>query len=350
MWVEDIKKQSQAFNIKDNNEIHNDINENNENNKNNMNKSLNPKINVSIKTDKLLTESTFLGPFINQEREYIIKCLEEALKSGKLKLDQIYIPCCNTDRHNTNSHTINEKSSVDSKSTNISDITTNNEVENHNIEKNNLEDNEEKDKNNDINNNNTDIKINNQNKNEDKNKCLNPKELSQEIGLIKNKDDIKSKFDENNKNHQKIEQKNILNLFNNIDIYNISYIDKLCRYVLLPELIILMVMERENEKFEEISHTNESDHNENKIEAEVENKSQNINKVDENDDANSTNNTKTNKSKCISDKDKSKKINYEEAEKICKEEEHSYDWITEILHYRETFSSGLYFIKEHQSK
>lgn len=76
-------------------------------------------------------------------------------------------------------------------------------------------------------------------------------------------------------------------IMSSLCVNEISYIDKLCRYILLPEFCIWIYMQRENK-------------------------------------------------------------DYEESERLCKEHHQSYDWVTEILHYRETFASGRYFIKEHQ--
>ena len=76
-------------------------------------------------------------------------------------------------------------------------------------------------------------------------------------------------------------------IMSSLCVNEMSYIDKLCRYVLLPEFSIWTYMERE-------------------------------------------------------------KKDYETSEQLCRDYEKSYDWVTEILHYRETFASGRYFIKEQQ--
>ncbi|OUM61547.1 hypothetical protein PIROE2DRAFT_62429 [Piromyces sp. E2] len=77
-------------------------------------------------------------------------------------------------------------------------------------------------------------------------------------------------------------------LMSSLCVNELSFIDKLCRYILLPEFSIWINMQL-------------------------------------------------------------KDIGYDEAEKLCRDNEQSYDWVTEILHYRETFSSGRYFIKENQN-
>jgi len=70
-------------------------------------------------------------------------------------------------------------------------------------------------------------------------------------------------------------------------VNEVIYIDKLCRYVLLPEFTIWLCMKEEGK-------------------------------------------------------------NYEESEKFCKNYKKNYDWANEVLHYRETFTSGRYFLMEHQ--
>ncbi|ORX52166.1 hypothetical protein BCR36DRAFT_411614 [Piromyces finnis] len=76
-------------------------------------------------------------------------------------------------------------------------------------------------------------------------------------------------------------------IMSSLCVNELSFIDKLCRYILLPEFSIWMYMQLENK-------------------------------------------------------------DYKESEKLCRDYEQSYDWVTEILHYRETFASGRDFIKKHQ--
>jgi len=204
----------------------------------------------TVKTYKELIKNSLLGFLINSEIEYVIDQFKLALVKKILILDDLPITI-----------NINEEK--------LMKIPEGNQSES-NCNKNSND-------NNDNNDNNT--SNNNNNNNNNKEHLPSSGRITRRMKKKINKEILTDSQKTNGSD----------SIMSSLCVNEMSYIDKLCRYVLLPEFSIWIYMKEFGK-------------------------------------------------------------DYEESEYLCQNFENSYDWVTEILHYRETFASGRYFIKEEQQK